>query len=135
MQYLALAVDYDETTAHDGRVDSPTRDALRRVTASGRRLLLVTGRELDDLFAIFPHYHVFDRIVAENDHAFLRHCGLGVAVANALPALKAMADLVTTNSRGAGVTEVIDRLLADDLAGVKRQPAHHDRVKHTTPEM
>jgi 3-deoxy-D-manno-octulosonate 8-phosphate phosphatase KdsC-like HAD superfamily phosphatase len=55
---------------------------------------------------------------AENDHAFLRLCGVSVAVANALPAVKAAADLVTAGARGAGVTELIDRLLADDLAGV-----------------
>ena len=30
---------------------------------------------------------------AENDHAFLRHCGVAVAVANALPSVKAAADL------------------------------------------
>ena len=47
MRYLALATDYDGTIAHDGRVDGPTVDALRRLRASGRRLVMVTGRELD----------------------------------------------------------------------------------------
>jgi len=232
MQYLALAVDYDETTAHDGVVAEATLEALRRVPQSGRRLLLVTGRELPDLIVAFPHYQIFDRIVAENgavlchpgvrdcrplapepppqfvaelrrrgvpisvgraivatsrphehailaairdlglewhvifnkgsvmalpsavtkatglaaalaelgltpdrvvgigdaenDHAFLRYCGLGVAVANALPAVKAAADLVTAAANGAGVREVIDRLLANDLAGAKPQPDHHE---------
>ena len=32
---------------------------------------------------------------AENDHALLRLCGCGVAVANALPRLKEAADIVT----------------------------------------
>jgi hydroxymethylpyrimidine pyrophosphatase-like HAD family hydrolase len=231
MRYLALATDYDGTIAHDGRVDAPTVDALRRARASGRRLVMVTGRELDDLFATFDHCDLFDRIVAENgallydpatrasrllspppppallerlaregvplsvgrsivatvephehavlnairdlglewhvifnkgsvmalpagvtkatglgpaleelnvpaertvgvgdaenDHAFLRRCGLSVAVANALPAVKADADLVTEGARGAGVVELIDRLLTDDLAGVAPRPDRH----------
>jgi hydroxymethylpyrimidine pyrophosphatase-like HAD family hydrolase len=49
---------------------------------------------------------------AENDQAFLRLCGCAVAVANALPAVKAEADLVTAGARGAGVAELIDRLIA-----------------------
>lgn len=49
---------------------------------------------------------------AENDQAFLRMCGLAVAVENALPAVKAIADVVTTEARGAGVRELIAGLLA-----------------------
>ena len=48
---------------------------------------------------------------AENDHAFLRMCGLAVAVDNALPALKEIAHVVTTGARGAGVAELITRVL------------------------
>lgn len=58
---------------------------------------------------------------AENDHAFLECCGLGVAVANALPALKQHADLVTAEARGDGVAELIDMILSDDLAGITRK--------------
>ena len=53
---------------------------------------------------------------AENDHPFLALSVCGVAVANALPVLKECADFVTTQSNGAGVRELIDHLLADDLA-------------------
>jgi hypothetical protein len=53
---------------------------------------------------------------AENDHAFLDFCGCGVAVANALPMLKEHADFVTQGARGAGVVELIDKLIASDLA-------------------
>jgi hydroxymethylpyrimidine pyrophosphatase-like HAD family hydrolase len=226
MRYLALATDYDGTLAHDGVVDAPTVAALDRLRASGRKLVLVTGRELDDLFATFAHCDKFDRVVAENgalayhpdtqavrllteppperfvaelrrrgvplsvgrsivatvephevavleairelglgwhvifnkgsvmalpsgvtkatglkpvltelglrpeqvvgvgdaenDHAFMSVCGCAVAVANALPAVKERADLVTAGARGAGVTELIDRLLRDDLAGIGR---------------
>jgi hydroxymethylpyrimidine pyrophosphatase-like HAD family hydrolase len=56
---------------------------------------------------------------AENDHAFLEACGIGVAVANALPKLKERADFVTNGARGDGVTELIDMILKDDLAGIR----------------
>ncbi len=233
MRYLALATDFDGTLAHDGRVDRPTLAALDRLRASGRRLVLVTGRELDDLLRTFSEIGRFDRVVAENgallydpatktardlappppppllddlrrrgvpfsvgrsivatvephehavlaairdlglewhvifnkgsvmalpsgvtkatglapaleelgiapnrvvgvgdaenDHAFLRLCGLSAAVSNALPSLIAAVDLVTAGARGAGVAELIDALLADDLAGVTPSPDHHDR--------
>lgn len=52
---------------------------------------------------------------AENDHAFLNACEFSVAVANALPSLKEKADWVTDNSRGAGVIELIDKLVSSDL--------------------
>ncbi|HZT18571.1 MAG TPA: HAD-IIB family hydrolase [Dongiaceae bacterium] len=55
---------------------------------------------------------------AENDHAFLGLCGCSVAVQNALPVVKESADLVTRRPRGAGVAELIGRLLADDLASL-----------------
>lgn len=52
---------------------------------------------------------------AENDNAFLEGCGLSVAVANALPALKAQVDYVTQSNAGAGVTELIEILLRGGL--------------------
>ncbi|HEX2201615.1 MAG TPA: HAD-IIB family hydrolase [Gammaproteobacteria bacterium] len=66
MRYLALCCDYDGTLAHDGKVSDATLAALERVLASGRRLVLVTGRELDDLQAAFPQLELFERVVAEN---------------------------------------------------------------------
>ncbi|MGL4555844.1 MAG: HAD family hydrolase [Gemmataceae bacterium] len=231
MRYAALATDYDGTVAHDGAIDAQTVAALERLRASGRRLILVTGRELDELIRICPQLGLFDRVVAENgallhrpetghtreiappppaafvdelrrrgvpvsvgrtiiatwepyehtvlsvikeqglewhlifnkgsvmalpsgvnkaaglaqaleelgvaaahtvavgdaenDHAFLRTCGLAVAVANALPALQDAADLVTEGACGAGVTQLIDRMLADDLAGVTPKAENH----------
>jgi hydroxymethylpyrimidine pyrophosphatase-like HAD family hydrolase len=62
---------------------------------------------------------------AENDQVFLRHCGLAVAVANALDTLKAMADVVTVGARGAGVSELIARWLAGDLDAVAPDPRKH----------
>lgn len=230
MHYLALATDYDGTIAHDGIVDEPTLSALRWLKESGRKLVLVSGRELEDLLTVFDHIDLFDRAVlengallytpatketrqiapsppqqlvdelrsrgvplsvgrsilatvvphehavlsaihelgvewhvifnkgsvmmlpsgitkatglapaleelhipadrvvgvgdAENDHAFMRLCGLSVAVANALSAVKEAADLVTTGARGAGVAELIDKMMADDLASVPRRSLH-----------
>ncbi|WP_322745405.1 HAD family hydrolase [Plectonema radiosum] len=53
---------------------------------------------------------------AENDLDFLNVCGISVAVNNALPVVKEAATFVTKNSRGAGVTELIDKLIASDLS-------------------
>src|SRR5689334_15937004 len=66
MFYIALATDYDGTIAHDGKVEDDTLAALRRVKESGRKLILVTGRELPDLKHAFPKLDVFDKVVAEN---------------------------------------------------------------------
>ena len=221
MRYLALAADYDGTLATEGVVDGDTVEALRRLSASGRKLILVTGRQLGDLLRAFPAAGTFDAVVAENgavlhrprsqetrvlapppsphfvealrsrgvgpiwvgqvvvatvqphetavidvirelgldlqvilnkgsvmvlptwidkasglraaldelglspqnviamgdaenDQAFLAMCGCGVAVANALDALKAGANHVTRGEAGAGVREVIDELIAAD---------------------
>ena len=66
MRYLALCTDYDGTIAHDGRVDQPTIAALERLRASGRKLVLVTGREIGDLQRVFDRLDLFERVVAEN---------------------------------------------------------------------
>jgi hydroxymethylpyrimidine pyrophosphatase-like HAD family hydrolase len=66
MRYTAIALDYDGTIAHDGRVPAAVLEGLRRLRASRRKLLLVTGRELEELLGIFPEIGVFDLVVAEN---------------------------------------------------------------------
>ncbi len=66
MRYLALATDYDGTIARHGVVSASTLAALARFRASGRRRVLVTGRELDDIVRVFPELDWFDRVVAEN---------------------------------------------------------------------
>jgi len=66
MRYFALATDYDGTLAHDGVVSATTIAALERLRASGRKLILVTGRELADLLRAFTRIDLFDRVVAEN---------------------------------------------------------------------
>jgi hydroxymethylpyrimidine pyrophosphatase-like HAD family hydrolase len=66
MRYLALACDYDGTLATAGRVADSTITALERLLASGRKLILVTGRELEDLLRVFPRCDLFEWVVAEN---------------------------------------------------------------------
>ncbi len=222
MYYLALAADYDGTIAQHGFVNDDTRQVLRRLKQTGRRLVLVTGRELADLRHAFSDLDIFDRVVvengaviydpatkreralaaappaalvqklmqqkveplsvghsiiatwhphetavlnaiqelglelqitfnkgavmvlptgvnkasglnaalaeldisprnvvavgdAENDHAFLAACGCSAAVANALPAVKGEADIRLSGDHGAGVIELADRIIREDL--------------------
>src|SRR5918995_742045 len=188
MRFLALACDYDGTIATHGLVDDETIAALRRFRASGRKLILVTGRELDELrrrdvtplsvgrvivatwepqetavlevirdlqlelqvifnkgavmvlpsginkatglqeqlkeLGLSPH-NVVGIGDAENDHAFLTACECGVAVANALSALKERVDLVTAGDHGRGVVELIDRMLTNDLADLEPALVRH----------
>ena len=221
MYFLALAADYDGTIAHDGTVDDATVAALERFKETGRKLVLVTGRELSDLKRLFRRIDIFDRVVAENgaliydpqteeertiapappedfvaalrqrkveplslgraivatwepnettvlevirdlgleleiifnkgavmvlptgvnkaagllaalrelglsahnvvavgdaqnDHAFLRACGCAAAVANALPTVKASADIKLARERGAGVADLLEMICRDD---------------------
>jgi len=66
MRFAALAVDFDGTIAREGVVPPELLAALEQVKASGRRVILVTGRDLDELLGIFPSVTLFDRVVAEN---------------------------------------------------------------------
>ena len=51
-----------------------------------------------------------------NDHSFLDLCECAVAVGNAIDAVKAKADFTTSGVCGAGVVQLIDELVATDLA-------------------
>jgi hypothetical protein len=221
MRHCALATDYDGTLATHGKVDEQTLCSLNRLLSSGRKLVLITGRELPDLKHAFPQLSLFARVIAENgallyrpaageeellcgpvplafisklrrdgiplslgrvvvatvephhdavrkaieesgldlqislnkgsvmvlpagvnkasglrralaeleldpsgvvgigdaenDRDFLNVCGCAVAVANALQSVKSSAHVVTTRAYGAGLVEIIDRMLADDL--------------------
>ena len=71
MRYRALATDYDGTLATHGTVDQDTIASLERFIASGRKLIMVTGRELPDLKRVFPRLDLFSRVVAENGAVLL----------------------------------------------------------------
>ncbi|HEX5048828.1 MAG TPA: HAD family hydrolase [Gammaproteobacteria bacterium] len=66
MRYLALAVDYDGTAARNDRLSNDAQRAVERLRISGRRIVLVTGRRLDDLLRVCPAVALFDVVVAEN---------------------------------------------------------------------
>ena len=66
MRFLGVATDYDGTLAEYGHVDEKTWAAVRQLRKSGRKILIVTGREVKDLQAICGHLKKFDCVVAEN---------------------------------------------------------------------
>lgn len=66
MRYLVLVADYDSTLATHDRIAAETAAALKRLRSSGRRIILITGRRLDDLLAVCDCVRMFDLVVAEN---------------------------------------------------------------------
>ncbi len=66
MQYHIFATDFDGTLSHDGSVSIGTIEALKQLADSGRKMVLVTGREMHSLKSTFPHLNYFHWIVAEN---------------------------------------------------------------------
>lgn len=129
MRYLALAADYDETLAANGQVRGETFAALSLLRKTGRRTILVTGRLLPDLLpkgldkgtglaAALDELGLSLRNTvavgdAENDQAMLAASPCGVAVANALAALKDGADLVLRPAAaGAAGLSRLDTILA-----------------------
>lgn len=61
-----IATDFDGTLARSGIVDAETWQALERFRADGGRLVLVTGRELPELFEVCKRLDLFEWVVAEN---------------------------------------------------------------------
>ncbi len=232
LRWQAIAADYDGTLANEGRVAKDTLQMLKRVRESGRKIVLITGRELESLQSVFTQLDVFDLIVAENgallyhpstgeekllgkilpvafverlrqsgahplsvgrgivatvrpyeaavyraihdlgldlqvifnresvmtlpvgvdkstgfraalaelglasasvvgfgdaenDFAFLSVCGFSVAVANAIPSLKERVHLVTSGEDGAGVVEVLQKLLTTENSLESPKPRPH----------
>jgi len=66
MYFMALATDYDGTLAEDGRVSDATIAALESFRETGRKLIMVTGRELPDLKRVFDRLDLFEKVVVEN---------------------------------------------------------------------
>jgi hydroxymethylpyrimidine pyrophosphatase-like HAD family hydrolase len=64
--FRAVAIDYDGTLA-DGRVKPDTLAALAEARARQIRVIVVTGRIMSELQAVFPDpWDHVDAIVAEN---------------------------------------------------------------------
>src|SRR4051812_37771690 len=72
MRYHVLAADYDGTLATHGVVPPSTVEAVRRLRSSGRKMIMVTGRLLEELLQIFPAAAECDHIVAENGAVLYR---------------------------------------------------------------
>jgi HAD superfamily hydrolase (TIGR01484 family) len=107
MRYLALACDYDGTLAHDGKVDEPAHDALKRLRASGRELVLVSGRELEDLQSTFAHLDLFAWAVLENGALLYRPATREEKVLAERPSEKFLAALRRRNVGPVSVGRVI----------------------------
>lgn len=62
----ALALDYDDTLAENGRMSSATEAALRSLRNAGFRLILVSGRRLENIRKICGPLDLFDAVILEN---------------------------------------------------------------------
>ncbi len=70
---------------------------------------------------------------AENDSAMFKIAECAVAVSNALPTLKETVDWVTKSDHGTGVGELIDQLIAGDLAELNNTLTRHFLPLGTLP--
>jgi hydroxymethylpyrimidine pyrophosphatase-like HAD family hydrolase len=66
MKPRVLALDFDGTIAVNGTVEVDVAAAIQDARDAGLLVILVTGRQLSDLDALFPGRVPFDAIVAEN---------------------------------------------------------------------
>ncbi len=66
MKLSALALDYDGTIAIDDAVPQHTRAAIETARAAAIKVLIVTGRSLDELTRVAGDLRFVDGIVAEN---------------------------------------------------------------------
>jgi hydroxymethylpyrimidine pyrophosphatase-like HAD family hydrolase len=62
----ALAIDYDDTIAERGRVSAETEAALRSLRRAGFRLILVSGRRLENIRQVCSILDLFDAVILEN---------------------------------------------------------------------
>jgi hydroxymethylpyrimidine pyrophosphatase-like HAD family hydrolase len=96
MRYLVLVTDYDFTLATAGLVSEASIEAMKRLRSSGRRVVLVTGRRLDDLAAHCQCLDTFDYVVAENGAALYEPASREITLltkplpSRLLPKLRAM---------------------------------------------
>ena len=66
MKLSVLALDYDGTIARDDRLDPTVREAIAQARGRGVKVMLVTGRTLDDLQRVAGELSFVDGVVAEN---------------------------------------------------------------------
>ena len=107
MRYQALATDYDGTLAHNGRVSDDTVKSLEALLATGRRLILVTGRELPQLLDIFLQIELFEWVVAENGGLLYRPSTKEEKVLGEAPPLELLARLAANKVEPVSVGRAI----------------------------
>ena len=107
MRYLALAADYDGTIAQDGVVSDATIRAIERLLHSGRRFILVTGRELQDLRTVFPRLDLCQRVVAENGAVTYNPATRDITVLASPPPQSFVEDLRRRGVEGLSLGDVI----------------------------
>lgn len=56
---------------------------------------------------------------SENDCSFLERSECSATVANGIPSIRKLVDIVTKQENGAGLTELIDELIANDLSSMQ----------------
>jgi hypothetical protein len=100
---------------------------LHVIFNKGAVMVLPTGiNKRSGLAAALARFGISEHNVAgigdaENDHAFLQFCELSVAVANAHPAIRDIADFSTSAAKGDGVAELVQAVLNDSLPSPKPQ--------------
>ena len=108
---VAATLDADPELTLAGAVQAVCRRLVGSFT-----LVLLDARQPDVVVAARRNSPLVVGIGdGENDHSLFDACGLGVAVANAVPALKERAAWVTKGARGDGVIELIERILRNDV--------------------
>ncbi len=86
--FQVVAIDYDGTLTEGDRPDPAVLEAVRQTRRVGRRVVLVTGRILAELRAVFPQVaEEFDAIVAENGAVIASRAGVTDVAAPIDPAL------------------------------------------------
>src|SRR2546425_998218 len=122
MDVRALAIDYDGTIAENGR--TPARAAIHeagvpRILEFNKGALMLLPEGLSKGTGLLAALAALDVSPteavaigdAENDHALLAACGLGVAVADAVPALRARAQHVTRAPGSLGAIDFVEEYL------------------------
>lgn len=66
MKLSVLALDYDGTITRGHRLDASVRDAIAEARRRGVKIMLVTGRTLNDLQRVAGEPTFVDGVVAEN---------------------------------------------------------------------
>ena len=65
-RFQVFATDYDGTLAHHANVSQAAIEALERLRTTGRTIIMVTGREIEELKQVFSRLDLFDLVVGEN---------------------------------------------------------------------